>query len=89
MTSHMRIGESVVFAGEVIADIGNDPNVQIGQTVFTAVNDNGPGVADDIASLSVVPASFGNPTIQQIVAVIGPPTAQSFTPVLSGDVWIR
>ncbi len=89
VSSHMRIGATALFAGEVLVNIGNDPHVQVGQTAFTAVNDNGCGNADEIASLSLVPLPYGNPTIQQIVGLIGPPTPASFTPVLSGNIWAR
>lgn len=88
-TSHMRIGGSLLFAGEVFAILGNDPNIQVGQTAFTAVNDNGRGSTDQIAGFGVIPLTFGNPTIQQIVGLIGPPTPASFTPLLTGDIWVR
>jgi hypothetical protein len=89
VTSHMHIGNAVLFAGEVVLILGTDPNVHVGQTAFTAVIDNGHGSADEIASLSLVPPQFGNPTIQQIVGLIGPPTPSSFTPVLSGNILVR
>lgn len=88
-TSHMRIGGSLLFAGEIFAILGSDPNLQVGQTAFAAVNDNGPGSTDGITGFGVIPLAFGNPTIQQIVAILGPPPPQDFRPLLSGNIWVR
>jgi hypothetical protein len=78
------------MAGPIIASAGNPPpGFAVGATVFTGFNDNGPGSADETLSLSVVPAQFGNPTIQQIVGFIGPPAPSDFRLLLSGNVWIR
>jgi len=86
VSSFTFVGEALVFAGPIIKVIGTPPpGHAVGLTAFTAVKDN--GSADETASLSVVPPQFGNPTVQQIIALIGPPPA--YLPLLSGSIWIR
>lgn len=88
VTSAMYIDETVLFAGEIVWILGTPPpGYSVGITAFTAVNDNGPGFTDEIASISVVPPEFGNPTIQAIVAFIGAPPAAAFRTLLSGNIW--
>lgn len=87
VSSSMQLGDTVLFAGEIVWTAGTPPpGHQVGITAFTAVNDNGPGPADEIASLSVVPAAFGNPTIQEIVAFLGPPPPSVFRTLLTGNI---
>ena len=81
VTSAMTLGQTVAFAGPVVWTHGSPPpGYVVGAQAFTAVNDNGPGSADDIASISVLPQSYGNPTIQQIIAIAGPPPALPAAP---------
>ena len=88
VSSSMQLGDTVLFAGEIVATLGNPPPGHVvGVTAFTAVKDNGPGFSDETASLSVVPAAFGNPTIQEIVAFIGPPPPANFRTLLTGNIY--
>ena len=90
VSSLMHVGEMVLFAGEIVGTTGTPPpGHAVGVTAATAVHDNGPGFMDDIASISVVPPEFGNPTIQQLVALFGPPPPQAFRPLLSGNIWTQ
>jgi hypothetical protein len=88
VSSAMKIDDTVLFAGEILWTLGTPPPGQeVGVTAFTAVKDNGPGFTDETASLSVVPAAFGNPTIQEIVAFIGPPPPAGFRTLLTGNIF--
>ena len=90
VTSSTFLGQAVAFAGPIVAIVGTPPpGFAVGVTAFTAAQDNGPGSTDGTSSLSVVPAMFGNPTIQQIVALLagGPPPV--FLPLLSGNIWTQ
>jgi hypothetical protein len=83
------IDETLAFAGQVVAIFGSPPPGQVvGGSVFTGFRDNGPGSVDETLSLSVVPPEFGNPTIQEIIALIGAPPPQAYRPLLTGNVWI-
>lgn len=87
--SAMFIDETLAFAGQIVSVFGSPPPGQVvGGTVFTAFKDNGPASVDETLSLSAVPPEFGNPTIQQIIALIGAPPPQAYRPLLTGNVWI-
>ncbi len=81
---------ALLFAGQVLAIEGSSSTpFQVGQTVFTGFRDNGFGAVDETVSLSAVPPQFGNPTIQQIVALIGSPPPGAWRPLATGGVWTR
>lgn len=89
ISSFMFLGETLFMAGPITQAVNAPPQFVGGATAFFAVNDNGRSSADDIAALSVVPVQFGNLTIQQILALAGPPPAGAFAPLLAGDVRIH
>ena len=95
LESYVRLGEYVAAAGRVVAAVGTPPPAMgLGTTVFFAFKDNGPGAVDETASLSAVPPELGNPTMLEILAILGlppgiPPPASYFRPLLTGNVWIR
>lgn len=81
---------SLAFAGTIVAIFGTPRGgATVGQTAFTAMRDNGRGSSDATVGFTVVPAQFGNPTIQQIIAINGPPPPQAWRPLLSGNIWTR
>jgi hypothetical protein len=89
--SLMFIGDTLLFAGPIVRTLGTPPpGHEVGATAFTAVKDNGRGSPDETTSLSVVPKRFGNPTIQQIIALLGGgPTPAHFRPLLTGNIRIH
>lgn len=86
ITSAMHIGPWLAVAGEITAAVNTPPQIVVGGTMAAVFADNGTGgpVPDQLAAL-VVPAFLGNLTIQQIIALVGPPPPTSFGPVLAGD----
>ena len=86
LTSYLFIGGTLFAAGPVTKE-HNTGVFQVGDTFFMAVNDNGP-VMDEFIE-GVVPAAFGLTTIQQIIAVIGPPPAAFFRQRISGNLIIH
>lgn len=94
---------SLAFAGTIVAILGNpaNPLATVGRTAFTAMNDNGPGFADETAGLSLlpplaslppVPPQFGNlTTIQEIIGFgeFYSFPAPVFSPLLTGKIRIR
>lgn len=83
-------GATQAFAGPIVAVAGTPPaSFAVGVTAFTAVEDNGFASADRTVGLSAVPAALGNPTIQQIQQVLGPPPPGTYRSLLNGNIWIR
>ena len=58
----------------------------MGATGFVLFADNGGPGTDELSGFSFAPLAFGDLTIQQIVAILGPPPAGSLFPVVSGNV---
>ena len=87
LTSYMYVGTTLAAAGTITLAINAPPIFPVGGTAFFAVNDN-PGAPDQFAGLGNVPPQFGSLTIQQIIALTGPPPPQAFAPLLHGNVWI-
>lgn len=89
-TSFMFFEGALGFAGPIVATIGTPPpGYVIGVTAFTGFRDNGFHAVDETLSLSVVPPQFGHPTIQQILALLGPPPPGAWRPLVTGGVWTR
>ncbi len=90
LSSATAFGDMLAVAGEITAAVNTPPQFGVGQTMFLVFDDNGHGrTAPDQLARGVVPLAFGNPTIQQILALVGPPPPSAFTPVLRGDIRIR
>jgi len=89
VTSFQMVGDELAMAGPITLAQNAPPWFVLGATAFFAVDDDGVGPADGITGLSVVPPQFGNLTIQQIIALIGPPPPQAYAPLLSGDIKIN
>lgn len=87
ISSAMHIGGMLAVAGEITAAVNTPPRFSVGQTMFVVFVDNGRGcqVPDQLAS-GVVPPFLGNLTIQQIIALIGPPPAVAFSPFVAGGI---
>jgi hypothetical protein len=90
ITSFMFIGDILAMAGPITTAINAPPQFVEGATAFFSVKDNGSGspIPDEFAGVGVVPPQFGNLTIQQIIALIGPPPPEAFSPLLLGNVRI-
>lgn len=89
ITSYMYLGNDLAVAGPVTASVNAPPAFLIGATAFMVFHDNGRGrnAGDSITGTSVVPPSYGNLTIQQVIALIGSgPPPQAFLPLLSGGI---
>lgn len=93
---------SLAFAGPIVAIFGTPPGpAAVGNTAYSAFNDNGCNAADETAGFSVVPPlstippvppQYGNlTTIQQLVGYFTfyhfPPPV--WAPLLRGNIWIR
>lgn len=89
ISSAMHIGSWLAVAGEVTAAVNTPPRFVVGQTMFVVFVDNGGSgpVPDQLAS-GLVPPFLGNLTIQQIIALIGPPPAAAFSPFVSGNIMV-
>jgi hypothetical protein len=86
ISSAMHIGSWLAIAGEITVSVNTPPHIGVGQTMFMVAIDNGTG-PDQIAT-GVVPAALGNLTIQEIVAMIGPPPPVAFSSFVAGGVTI-
>ena len=91
VSSLMFLGETLAVAGEVTKNVNAPAQHAVGSTAFFSVNDygNDPTMPDDFAGLGSVPPFLGNLTIQEIIALIGPPPPQAFTPFLTGGVQVH
>lgn len=90
ITSAMHIGSWLAVAGEIRMAVNTPPTIGVGQTFAATFIDNGLGgaVPDQLATV-VVPPQFGNLTIQQLIALIGAPPLASFSPFVSGGIWVH
>lgn len=87
ISSAMHIGPWLAVAGQVTHAVNTPPQLSVGATMFLVFADNGrSGAVPDQLASGVVPSFLGNLTIQQIVALIGPPPAAAFGPFLSGGI---
>ncbi|HEX6882285.1 MAG TPA: hypothetical protein VF530_02830 [Planctomycetota bacterium] len=83
---------SLAAAGLVAASSPDAPAfLQAGRTTFFAVQEGGfeGQLPDTWQGLGNVPQHLGNLTIQQILALIPPPPAAGFVPIVAGDLMIR
>jgi hypothetical protein len=87
VTSWVYVGNTLAAAGTVTMSINAPAMFAVGNTAFFAVNSN-TGAPDQFAGLGNVPPQFGSLTIQQIIALIGPPPPQNFAPLLFGCIRI-
>lgn len=87
ITSMMFIGDDLFVAGPVTAAIHAPPAFSVGATAFFGFQDN--LGAPDALVRGVVPVAFGNLSIQEIIAFIGPPPPQAWLPLVSGDITIH
>ena len=89
LTSYVLIGDTLYAAGPITAthNIGAGP--QVGDTYFMAVIDNGNGPVADEFIQGRVPSIFGPLTIQQILAIVGPPAPGSFRQGINGNLTIH
>jgi hypothetical protein len=88
LTSFMFIGNTFYAAGTITATHNTEGHFAVGDTHFVAVKDNGNGngpVMDEFIQGNV-PAAFGPLTIQQIIAIIGPPPPAIFRQGISGNI---
>lgn len=88
VTSFMHIGPWLGLAGPVTKAV-NTPNPLVGLTGFLVLADNGGPGTDALTGFSFVPPAFGNLTIQQIIAILGPPMPAMFFPVIDGNIKIQ
>jgi hypothetical protein len=84
LSSSMFLGDTLAVAGTITISINMPPQFPVGGTAFFAVQDNA-GSPDLFAGLGSVPPQLGNMTIQQIIALIGPPPPQAYAPLISGN----
>ena len=88
LSSYMVLDGTFYAAGTITATHNTGGNFAIGDTYFVAVKDNGNGngpVMDEFIE-GHVPAMFGTLTIQQIIAIIGPPPPAIFRQGISGNI---
>jgi len=88
VTSYMFLGDMVCLAGPVTAAVNAPPAYSLGATVVFCIEDNGDGgsSAPDTVAGTVGPPGL---TIQQIIALIGPPPPQAFQPIAAGNFRIH
>jgi hypothetical protein len=84
LSSAMFLGDTLAVAGTITMAINMPPQFPVGGTAFFAVQDNAGG-PDLFAGLGSVPPQLGNLTIQQILALIGPPPPQAYAPLINGN----
>lgn len=96
VTSAMYINDTngrraLSAAGLVVASQGAASHLSPGRTTFFSIQDDGfyGPLPDRFVGLGLVPRALGNLTIQEIVALIGPPHANDFTQIVSGDLLVR
>ena len=87
ISSYMFVGDSLGMAGEIIRTVNSPPEFAVDTTLFFFVNDNNPDT-DEFAGPGLVPPELGHLTIQEIVALIGPPPPFVYQPLLAGNVRI-
>lgn len=89
ISSAMHFGGWLTVAGEVTAAVNTPPRFSVGQTMFVVLadNDSGGPLPDQLAG-GLVPPFLGNLTIQQIIALIGPPPPAAFSPLLSSNIMV-
>ena len=88
ITSYMFVGDALLMAGPVTKSINSLPGYDVGNTAVLAVHDKGNWFgqpAPDDAAATVGPPNL---TIQQIVAIIGPPPPQAYVPIKAGNLKI-
>ena len=85
--AYTGVGNDLAVAGTIVASANVPPECAPGRTAFFAIRDQGfeSPIPDSIAGIGCVPQSLGNLTIQQILALIGPPPESDFHPLLAGD----
>ncbi len=90
ITSAMPLDGMLAVAGPITHLVRTPPELALGATFFFVVDDNGAGgpVPDRLAS-GAAPAALGNLTIQQIIALIGPPPPAALAPLLKGNITIH
>lgn len=88
VSSKFEIGSTLMLAGTITMAVNAPPQFAVGATGAFAVNDNGccGTPPDSFLGVVAVPLSFGNLTARQIVALIGPPPPEMFSPLLFGDI---
>jgi len=91
LTSYVFLGDTLFAAGPVTAVHATQGAWEVGDTYFVAVKDNGDGngpVMDEFIE-GRVPASYGPMTIQQILAIVGPPPPAFFRQGISGNLTLH
>lgn len=91
LTSYMFIGNTFYAAGTITATHNTGGNFAVGDTYFVAVKDNGNGngpVMDEFIE-GHIPGAYGPLTIQQIIAIIGPPPPAIFRQGISGNITLH
>lgn len=82
LTSYMFVQGRLCMAGSVTSSFAAPPNYFVGATVVFCVEDGGNGAGMDRLAGTVAPPGL---TIQQIIALIGPPPPQAYQPVVTGN----
>ena len=87
LTSFLFIGETLCMAGPITSAVNAPPPYTVGSTIVFCIQDNNKskGTPDAVAG-GVGPPNL---TIQQIIAMAGPPPPQAFVPLVSGDFTIH
>lgn len=90
VTSAVQVGNVLLMAGPITSTFNAPPQFVVGATAFLAVEDNGDGssMPDGITGTGVVPPFLGSLTAQEILALIGPPPPQAFSPLYAGGIRI-
>jgi hypothetical protein len=86
LTSFMYIGEWLAVAGTITKVINVPPEVELGATAFIVFRADG---SPAHTGFSFAPLAFGELTIQQIIAMLGPPQPIHFFPIISGTIKIH
>jgi len=80
----------LAMAGPILASALAPAHLAPGRTTFFAVQDGrDSALPDTFQGLGNVPLSLGNLSIQQILALTGPPPDSNFVPLFGGDLIVR
>ena len=86
LTSYMFLDGKLAMAGSVTSSFDAPPSYFVGATVVFAVEDGGNGAGHDRLAGTVGPPGL---TIQQVIAILGPPPPQAYQPVVTGNFKIH
>ena len=86
LTSYMFVDGKLCMAGSVLSGFAAPPNYFVGATVVFCLEDGGDGAGMDKMAGAAGPPGL---TIQQVIALVGPPPPQAYQPVVAGNFKIH